>query len=816
MQARRNGMAIGLAAAAVLAGPLAAAAGPKHPYLLWTRKDLAALRRKIETQPWAREAYRRMVASNERYGDEMRNLFRHAVMGDRAAGEREKRNLLSLLRSPDPLGASMEFHVLAYDVLYDELTAEQRRAVESRFRRYIRYAIKPGGTYDTSLYNNDRNYARYDGENGRYTRTNWLPNIIFPWKLSANLMAAAIGDEKLTRQTWAVHGSIGWYFDEYLGDSGFYSEEFSKMGSTPGALLLYCTAVRSLGLDELGFGYRGKGGGSAGPGRGATMRGHIESVLRITFPRVDLGTSRPRYPRVSAGDVRPWMPFEHATVEGYFRDGTGGNELWRAHGAWGGTTRGRNAQWDGGGKTEKMQTRLWFEWAHKLWPDAGFDYFLAQMRPPGEAVYTPTLYFGIDPVAASKVTPPAAPSGVYPDRGLVMLRADESPAYWASPAPAVCLRLTANYAHNVNDQLALCGFYAFNRPIYLNPKSDPGYAFYFSRSVRSHCSVMVDGHVKRDDWGKTGSIEPQFTDDCTARHAFAPEVKFVAARTKKRYEGVDETRALLLTRDYLFDVFSCRGEGPHSYVWIVHTWGRAEPDRPEAWKPSTDLAELIKDLSAERSLATGGESWGVTVRQAAPKQPPADSPLDDKWFSRKVGVRLRMLGQPDAKAYLTATPKPRSPRRGRLGEMAPVDGVTILASRRAASAAFVALHEPFEGEPRIRRFEPIARRGGALGVRVLGRAGSGVDDRLMLRLGDGHGEPVTLAGGGERFTFADYAFVRVGGETVTARGDLRAMSLRVGGGVTRLVVNGRAARATVADGLMTWQTQGGRTARTGR
>ena len=41
----------------------------------------------------------------------------------------------------------------------------------------------------------------------RYTRTNWLPNIIFPWKLSANLAAAALGDEQLIRETWATHGS---------------------------------------------------------------------------------------------------------------------------------------------------------------------------------------------------------------------------------------------------------------------------------------------------------------------------------------------------------------------------------------------------------------------------------------------------------------------------------------------------------------------------------------------------------------------------------------------------------------------------------
>lgn len=739
----------------------------EHPFLLWTKKDVAALREQIETEPWAQNAYDELVASKERGGDEIRNLFRYAVMGDEKAGEIEKANLLRLLKAPDPLGASLEWRILAYDVLYNELMSAERDALEKRFRRYIEYAIKPGGTYDTSLYNNERNYARYDGENGQYTRTNWLPNIIFPWKISANLAAAVLRDEKLIRETWAVHGSLQWYFDEYLCDSGFYCEEFSKMGSTPGALLLYCTAVRNLGLDELGFGYRGKGG--------ATMRGHIESVLRFTFPRIDLGSDRPRYPRVSAGDVRPWMPFEHATVEGYFLNGEGGNILWQHHGAWGGTTRGNSPQWDRD-KTEKMTERLWFEWGHKLWPDADFDYFLAQMRAPDEEVYTPRLFFGIEPIDPKKVSPPPARSAVYPERGFVMLRAEEGPGHWESPAPAVCMRLATNYAHNVNDSFALCGFYAFNRPIYLNPKSDPGYAFKFSRSVRSHCSVMVDGHIKVDDWGQTGSIEPQFTDECVTRQLFEPEVKFVAARTQKRYEGVDETRALALTREYMLDVFSCTDTKPHSYTWIVHTYGKAEPDEAGRWKSSSDLADLIEDLTNERSLKTEGKEWAVTVRQLRPESEPEGTPLTDAWWARKIGVRLNMLGQQDATAYLTATPKPRSPGRGRPAEIAPVDGVTILSSRLANDAVFAALHEPFDGEPKVLRFERIAQTPQALAVRVVGKPGSGIDDRLLLRIGDDSDQAVTVEGDGESFTFANFAFIRFTDKDPIVRGDLREMS----------------------------------------
>jgi len=85
---------------------------------------------------------------------------------------------------------------------------------------------------------------------------------------------------------------------------------------------------------------------------------------------------------------------------------------------------------------------------------------------------------------------------------------------------------------------------------------------------------MVDGHIKKDDWGQTGSLEPGFTDECRTRHDFSEEVKFVAARTQKRYPGVDETRALMLTREYLVDVFTARDDQQHLYVWLVHTYGK--------------------------------------------------------------------------------------------------------------------------------------------------------------------------------------------------------------------------------------------------
>ena len=94
----------------------------EHPYLMWTRQDLRALRQQIETQSWAKQAYEEMVASPERDGEDLRLLFRYAVMGDQEAGEIQKKRLLSLLKAPEPLGAAIQWRILAYDLLYDELS----------------------------------------------------------------------------------------------------------------------------------------------------------------------------------------------------------------------------------------------------------------------------------------------------------------------------------------------------------------------------------------------------------------------------------------------------------------------------------------------------------------------------------------------------------------------------------------------------------------------------------------------------------------------------------------------------------------------
>lgn len=748
----------------------------EHPFILWSQQDLAAARKKIETKPWAKSAYEKLIRNPERHEKDFAELFRYAVTGDEEVGQAQKKQLVRMVRSPVPRGAAQYINVIRYDLLCGSLSPDERREVETCFRVYVDNHIFKRVIFDPNIFNDSANYSRYDAR--KYTRTNWLPNIIWPWKVSANLMAVALMDQELIRKVWSAYGSWKWYFDEYLCDTGFYGEEFSKMGSTPGAMLIYCRALERLGLNELGFGYVGKGG--------ATMRGHIESLIYLGYPQVDLASSRPQYPMVTMGDLRqsgssqsgnhPSPAFQHSIVPGYMPDGSGGNVRWKAHGAWGGTMRGRYAQWDGyTGFTPKMQIPLWFEIAHARWPDAGFDYFLAQMRAPDEDTYYPSLYFGLEPFDPDKVKAPSAPSAVSPQRGLVMLRADESPAYWESPAPAVAMRLATNYAHNVFDCFALAGFYAFNRPIYLNRQVTRGYAEGWSRSIQSHCGITVDG------------AEPNFTDATTVRKAFTEPVKFVAARSAHVYSGVDLTRSLMLTREYLLDVTHLASLSPRRYYWLLHTLGRNCPEQPQRWTDS-ELPGDLYPLKKVKALDAKDNVWSVTALQTCALEDPSKAKLPGQWYERKIGVTVRMLGGNNTTIYTAQTPLPvreyrdNNGRKRRQELPSEAGGLTIVAARNTDRTTFVCLHEPFQaGKGRVVEFRPIQQTGDALAVTVVGEPGSQINDRLMLRLSDDYDKPVTLSGDGESYTFTDWAYLRIGRDQVQIRGNLRAGSISVEG-----------------------------------
>src|SRR5262249_23172598 len=131
----------------------------------------------------------------------------------------------------------------------------------------------------------------------------------------------------------------------------------------------------------------------------------------------------------------------------------------------------------------------------------------------------------------AKLEWPAAPSRVWPDYGLAMLRSDETPGYWKDPkAIAVFQLMSQGYGHDHRDKfsISLNGagrlFYPnYNAIQYENP------AIGWTRNSVSHNPLVVDE-------GETRDRTPTFI-----RHEFSPEVKFLATSASGVFEGVEQT-----------------------------------------------------------------------------------------------------------------------------------------------------------------------------------------------------------------------------------------------------------------------------------
>ena len=706
----------------------------EHPYLLWTKDEAAAIRQRIETDPLAKKQFERMMAMDGR--DDKAggnrpwlNLFKYAVLGDAAAGAAEKKALLGFIgaRVPGSVGGNPEtsnapwrddqtLNAVRYDVLYHELTPEQRKGVEDTIRFYVRWLQTTRGPWvkaDPGL------------KNG-FARTGWLPNMQWPTVAGIHVLAAVSGDEALIKDTFAAVGGWKWYLDNYIVDGRFYMEEFGKYYSNIGAMLLWCEGLERLGLGQYGYGYTGKGG--------ATMRNFLHMLIYAGYPRLNRGGGTPDYLAVTMGDAGG-----ASIVNGYFADGTGGHTSW----------------WCGGrmnGAIRKMANPLWWEMGHRRFPQDGYDYFLAQMRKPGEEVYLPSLYFGLGPIDPKTVKPPAVKSFVAPERGFALLRAEESPAYWESPKPAVALQFGMYYVHYVHDCFSILQFIANNRTIY-DRMGGVGGGYAGGDPWRDHVrgkgsGVVVDGlKTQFVDNGEEGIKNERL------RHHFAPTAKFTAIRAKGLYPDVEQERALVLTDEYLFDLFALTSNRPRVYDWHVLT-GNAVTDG--AWQPAT-TNQAKPFLTDCQTSDVAGNPWTITLARG------------------DYGVRVWMLGE--AGTQLVA---------GRPPGVGTNSVVTqLIATRTVPATTFVALHEPFvRTTPRLREFARVAQSEAGIVARVVGEAFS---DRVMFAYAD---EPVTLAGDGETFTFTGYGHVRVTAGKVEVTGNVAALKLKVAGN-PKLVVNGK-------------------------
>jgi len=130
-----------------------------HPFILWTKEDAAAIKRRIETERWAAERQYLL-------------MFIGALLdgkGNSGSAGLRTANYLAALR---------------YDVLYDSVTPEQRRAIEETFRKHVREEMP----FSTPV--------------GRF---GILPNLALPRRCGVLLMTVALRDQALIRELAGQH-----------------------------------------------------------------------------------------------------------------------------------------------------------------------------------------------------------------------------------------------------------------------------------------------------------------------------------------------------------------------------------------------------------------------------------------------------------------------------------------------------------------------------------------------------------------------------------------------------------------------------------
>ncbi len=383
---------------------------------------------------------------------------------------------------------------------------------------------------------------------------------------------------------------------------------------------------------------------------------------------------------------------------------------------------------------------------------------------------------------------PAVSSKIWPDFGLAILRAEESPAYWKSDAPVVFQLMTKGYGHDHADKFSII-FHGAGRLLYpdYNAIQYENAAIGWTRNTIAHNTLMVDE-------GDTRSVRPS-----DVRHAFIPEVKYLATSASGVFEKVDQTRALLLTREYLLDVFHAASPTPRTFDYLLHSFGMPRPARPELFKPSTALDKRFW-LVSDRQAMAADQSWALDfVIKVEPGR--RKGKYGPEWYDHTARVRVTMAAEP--KTLVTCGISGIE-----LGKQVKrtFDPLGMLIARRSGvrQTVFAATHEPYanEARPQITAVTPVAQSDRAMLVRV---ATKDYTDYAAVSFGPQPGAPEHVLAAADdsktRVAFKDYGYLRVGKDgTVVGRGGWTGFSLPSGRGT--LTLNGRPEQAVATGGYL--------------
>ena len=241
---------------------------------------------------------------------------------------------------------------------------------------------------------------------------------------------------------------------------------------------------------------------------------------------------------------------------------------------------------DSGNVSLYSYSRL-YEMAYARYGDPLFAWI-----PSGRTRGREALFWGAETLPAAPA--PALRGMVFEDSGNAVLRAapgDHYAAFKFGPHGG---------GHGHYDKL---NFLSFWRGAMM--AVDPGTQSYaapthasWDKTTVAHNTVVVDERTQAEAAGRLHSF------------AFLPSVSAVRADAGEAYRQADLIRTLILTPEYLLDVFDARARDgrQHRYDWIYHNYGAASASLPLSAYGEFPAAEGYQHLSRTQAAQTA-DDW---------------------------------------------------------------------------------------------------------------------------------------------------------------------------------------------------------------
>ena len=307
-------------------------------------------------------------------------------------------------------------------------------------------------------------------------------------------------------------------------------------------------------------------------------------------------------------------------------------------------------------------------------------YYELALRRFGDARYAPVLRASartdLNALLYGVGELPAWRSRQFEQSDLVVLRAGAGD----DAVQAVLNTMGYQGGHSHADQLALV-LYGLGQT--LGPDSGsikyriPAHVEYFKQSI-AHNTVVVDKESQRPS-------------PAARLEAFAGSSSLQVARASSDaiYPGVQMSRTLLLTDDYLIDIVQTASDREHTYDWVLRNLG----------------VFTTADLDFRPAAQSPGDANGYQYLQNVRSAPPGRAGRwQGEWqIDPNNRVRIDMFGQADDEYFLADS----LIATDNYDEIADVTVPVLLARRVAADTRYLSILQPYRDTPPIRRLAQV-------------------------------------------------------------------------------------------------------------